>query len=72
MSDFEILELLRARVGKAFRFEMEGERCVELDLTSADDLYHGLIRHHSAEQKREILELVCRLPFLRRDRKSVV
>jgi Leucine-rich repeat (LRR) protein len=65
-SDLVTLEELRRRVGRPFGFELDGERCIALDLTSETDLYHGLIRRHSPAQKEAILKLVCELASLKR------
>ena len=65
-SDIDTLRLLEGKVGRAFPYQIEDSRCVELDLTSDHDLYHGLIRHHSDTEKQEILLLICRLKHLRK------
>jgi Leucine-rich repeat (LRR) protein len=65
MPDLDVIKKLEQKVGRPFRFELDGERCVGLDLTSEQALFGGLIRHHSTTEKQEILELVCRLKDLR-------
>lgn len=52
-------------MGRTFHYTLEGERCVELNLTSDEYLYQGLIRHHSADEKMDILKLVSRLTGLK-------
>ena len=65
-SDIDLLKTLESKVGRPFRHTLEGERCVALELASDDDVYHGLIRHHTDAEKDEILQLVCRLRGLRK------
>ena len=65
-SDTKLLRDLQQRVGRPFAFEMEGDRCVGLDLTSEDDPHHGLIRRHSFAEKQAILRQLCRLRNLRK------
>ncbi|MFN7139993.1 MAG: hypothetical protein ACK4UN_11725, partial [Limisphaerales bacterium] len=65
-SDIATLEKLQSRVARPVRFELNGERCIALDLTADDYIWSGLIRHHSNDEKQEILELVCRLKELKR------
>jgi len=65
MSDRDILTALQQNVGRPFAYTLEGDRCVALALTSETYRYHGLIRRHSAAEKREIMDLVSRLAGLR-------
>lgn len=65
MSDRDILAALERRIGRPFAHTLEGDRCVALDLTSADYLFRGLVRRHSRAEKQEIMALVSRLSGLR-------
>ena len=64
-SDLSTLKELRQKVGRTFHYTLEDERCVELNLTSDEYLYQGLIRHHSAAEKMDVLKLVSRLTGLK-------
>ncbi len=66
MSDRSLLARLEALVGQPFPCRLEGDRCVELALTSDAHLVHGLIRHHTPAQKQDVLRLVSQLTGLRR------
>ena len=66
MSDTDIIKKLLEKVGQPFFFKMEGERCVELALTSDSYRYHGLIRHHTASEKHDIVLLVSQLTALKK------
>lgn len=66
MTDQTTLHQIERQVGRPFPHVMEGDRCVELCLTSSEALYHGLIRHHSPAEKQAILRLVCHLTGLRK------
>lgn len=64
MQDAEILKKVEALVGATVPHVLRDGRCVELSLTSERALYHGLIRHHPAAVKQDILRLVSRLTGL--------
>jgi Leucine-rich repeat (LRR) protein len=66
MSDRDLLRELEKRVGRPFVHALEGDRCVEIDLTSADHVWQGLIRRHSAAEKLDIMQLISRLTGLRK------
>ncbi|MDB5757823.1 MAG: hypothetical protein JWM30_1112, partial [Burkholderia sp.] len=55
MHDFDVIEVLRRKVGSEFPYEKEGESVVGLALTSKGYIFSGLIRHHSRQEKHEIL-----------------
>jgi len=65
MLDTESIESIGRLVRRPFRHRMEGDRCVELDLTSEFDPYQGLIRHLDPQEKQAVLTLVGRLEGLR-------
>ena len=66
MSDLDLLKKLERKVGSAFPHQLEGERCVELELGADDHPYYGLIRRHTPSEKQEIVTLIGRLTGLRR------
>lgn len=66
MSDFETVNEIQTKVGQPVEFKMAEDACIELSLASSDYRYHGLIRHHTSEEKAEILKLVTRLKRLRK------
>src|SRR3954463_3582256 len=66
MSDLDVIRELHRRVGRDFSYEMEGESVVGLSLASDAFIFGGLIRHHSAQEKNDILLLVSRLKQLRK------
>jgi Leucine-rich repeat (LRR) protein len=66
MHDLDVIRELRRCVGRDFSHEMEGESVVCLSLASDDFIFGGLIRHHSAQEKYEILLLISRLKQLRK------
>jgi Leucine-rich repeat (LRR) protein len=65
MHDTDILRTIETLVGCAVPHVIEDGRCVELSLASDDALFHGLIRHLSADAKQEVLRAVSRLSSLR-------
>src|SRR5690606_24549729 len=65
-SDTATLDRIQGRVGQPVQFEMDGGRCVALDLTSDQSIWSGVIRHRSQSDKNEIMDLVCRLTGLKR------
>lgn len=64
-SEARLLKQLHSKIGTQFPFRIENGCCVSIDLTSNDALFHGLIRHHSPEQKQQILNLICGFENLR-------
>jgi hypothetical protein len=52
-------------VGRNFDFEFEGESVGSLSLVSDAHIYSGLIRHHTEQEKQDILLLIFRLKQLR-------
>ncbi len=65
-SDSEVLQDLEEKVGRPFPREMRDGRCVGLSLCDEGSVFHGLIRHHTAAAKLDILRLVSRLTSLRK------
>ncbi len=63
----DIIRILKKKIGTDFRFTMnkESEKCVELDLTNSEYYFHGLIRRHSKNDKKEILKLISSLSNLK-------
>ena len=66
MSDLDVIRELGRRVGRDFSHEIEGESVVGLSLASDDFIFGGLIRHHSAPEKKDILLLIARLKQLKK------
>lgn len=66
ISDRDVIREIERKVGCPFTQEWEGDRCVAIDLTTEDHLVYGLIRQHSPVEKREVLDLICRLRGLRK------
>ncbi|HIE84657.1 MAG TPA: leucine-rich repeat domain-containing protein, partial [Dehalococcoidia bacterium] len=64
MNDRDTLTALQKLVGAVFPYELHGEDCIEIDLTSKDYRHQGLIRHHSNTEKTEILKLISKLDRL--------
>ena len=64
--DLEIIRQIERKVGRPVPHAFDGDRCAELDLTSEDCLFSGLIRRHSDADKQEIMTLVGRLTGLKK------
>jgi flavodoxin len=65
-ADRDVLDALAVRVGCPLQYRLEHGRCVVLELASPNHIYHGLIRHHTDQEKQEILRLISRLTGLRK------
>ena len=65
MLDHDIVKQLRRIVGPDFHAVFEADRCVRLDLTEPTFPHYGLLRQASRAQRREAMELICRLDALR-------
>jgi Leucine-rich repeat (LRR) protein len=66
LKDLDVLRHLRRKIGRPFHYVLDDEIVVELHLTSTEYVYGGLIRHHTPQEKEEILVLISGLNFLRK------
>lgn len=66
MNDFDRVRLIASKLGRPVPHRMEDGACIDLSLTDASSLFHGLLRHQTPAMKMEILGDLCGLVNLRR------
>ena len=62
INDIEILRALNDKIDFPFEYVLKNNKCIKLSLNDeSKSIFSGLIRHHSAAQKMEILELIFQI-----------
>ncbi|MDD2838842.1 MAG: hypothetical protein PHX59_07775 [Sulfuricurvum sp.] len=66
MNDSDILARLKILIKDEFQYKLDNDKCIELSLSDKNYIYHGLIRHYTINEKKNILDLIARLESLQK------